>query len=91
MYLSGVSLACGGFDVSQIADYLREIVVLVNCVEPFSATVKALVDTRIEAHVNYVDRSLNELLRVPKDEVLRREQYDLLEIGCFVYHRIRGI
>ena len=64
--------------------------VLVNCVEPFSATVKALVDTRIEAHVNYVDRSLNELLRVPKDEVLRREQYDLLEIGCFVYHRIRG-
>jgi short subunit dehydrogenase-like uncharacterized protein len=56
MYLSGVSLACGGFDVSQIADHLREIVVLVNCVEPFSATAKALVDTRIEAHVNYVDR-----------------------------------
>ena len=49
-------MACGGFDVSQIADHLREIVVLVNCVEPFSATAKALVDTRIEAHVNYVDR-----------------------------------
>jgi short subunit dehydrogenase-like uncharacterized protein len=56
MYLSGVSLACGGFDVSQIADHLREIVVLVNCVEPFSAKAKALVDTRIEAHVHYVDR-----------------------------------
>jgi short subunit dehydrogenase-like uncharacterized protein len=55
MHLSGVSLACGGFDVSQIANHVREIVVLVNCVEPFSATTKALVDTRIEAHVHYVD------------------------------------
>jgi hypothetical protein len=30
-------------------DHLREIVVLVNCVEPFSAMAKVLVDTRIEA------------------------------------------
>lgn len=33
-------------DVSQIVDFLRDIVVLVNCAGPFSATVKALVDRR---------------------------------------------
>ena len=49
-------LACGGFDASQIANHLTEIVVLVNCVEPFSAWAKVLVDTRIEAHVHYVVR-----------------------------------
>jgi hypothetical protein len=46
---------------SQIADHLREVVV-VNWVEPLSATAKALVDTRIEAHVNYVDVALDEVL-----------------------------
>lgn len=50
-----MSLAGGGLDVNQIADSLWEIVVLVNCVEPFSAMAKALVDTRTEAPVHYVD------------------------------------
>jgi hypothetical protein len=28
---------------------------------------------------------------LPKDEVVRREHYDLLEIGCFGYDRIGGV